>query len=1052
MSCVFALAILFGSLQHAHGQLNQGGTPFSFDFDNKNLNTVEFVQMEQVDLEALRAEDRVNDFEPATPFRFGKNLEVNLNPSNSGVWDEVKEGYNIWRLGITSPGARSINLMFDEYELPEGATLYIYNKKRTDIIGAFTHHNNQEDGMFATTLVAGDEIIIEYFEPAGVEFEARLNLAQVTHGYRAYGETDKFGSSGSCNLNVACEEADGWEEQISSAARMVVNGNSWCSGQLINNTNNDGTPYFLSANHCFTSSPVVFWFNYESETCSNPSTPPSHDALSGAVTVSRNSASDFWLMELNDEIPAEYNLFFSGWNRTEEPEIPGYIFGVHHPSGDIKKFSYLFDGVTASSYLGATGSGTTHWRVGTWADATTTEPGSSGSALFDGDGRIIGQLHGGYAACGNTLEDWYGRIGTSWEGGGTPATRLKDWLDPGNTGAEVWDGYNPNLGVVDVDAQITSILSPGGTYSPVDDITPLVRIRNAGILDLTEATVSYTIEGPETAEESISWTGTLETAETEDVEFESINLPVGNYDITATIFAAGDENPDNDTRSASFRVVDCAQPFTMPFEEDFDNGSGIPDCWSVADNQGNGQVWVVGNNGNTRGIAGNSTNYAYLDSDGYGSGNSQDSDLITPTINMSNYENVEISFDHYYRELGSSAGTVSYSVDDGETWTQLEQWNATTPNPSSFSAEIPELDGQSEVRIKWNYVGSWAWYWSVDNIVLDGDMTGPLPTEPATAQLVHNSADPAFASVDIYVNDELAISGFDFRSSLSGVELPSEQEVTLGIAAEGSADIALSTEYVFSESGNYLIIVDGVGDPAEFDTNPNGAPIEAAVRIYSDILSMEPEGDSNIMYFSHGSTDTPNVSVTITNDPPTATDTGFGDIQDDTPILDADLNYIYVFGPSPDEPLFILEADLSMYSGQIIGLFASGFLDPSENQGGEALAFFAVRENGDMIDLRDVPLSNEETTDVPTAFALEQNYPNPFNPTTAIEYALPKQTQVRLEVYNLMGQRVATLVNGTESAGRHTVSFDASRLSSGMYVYRLEAGSYVETRKMMLVK
>ncbi|MCH8557292.1 MAG: choice-of-anchor J domain-containing protein [Balneolia bacterium] len=1051
LSCVFAVAILFGSLQHAHGQLNQGGTPFSFDFDNKNLNTVEFVQMDYVDVEALRAEDRINDYKPATPFRFGYNLEVNLNPTNSGVWDEVKEGYNIWRLGISSPGARTINLLFDDYKLPEGATLYIYSKDRKDVIGAFTHRNNQEDGIFATTLVTGDEIIIEYFEPGDVEFEGRLNLAQVTHGYRAYGETDKFGSSGSCNLNVACEEADGWEEQISSAARMVVNGNSWCSGQLINNTDNDGTPYFLSANHCFTNpSAVVFWFNYESETCSNPSTPPSHDALSGAVTVSRNSASDFWLMELNDDIPAEYDLFFSGWNRTEEPEIPGYIFGVHHPSGDIKKFSYLFDGVTASSYLGATGSGDTHWRVGTWADGTTTEPGSSGSALFDGDGRIIGQLHGGYAACGNTLEDWYGRIGTSWEGGGTPATRLKDWLDPGNTGAEVWDGYNPNLGTVDVDAQITSVISPSGTYSPADDITPMVRIRNAGILDLTEASVSYVIEGPETAEESVSWTGNLETGETEDVGFESLNLPVGDYNFTATIMAPGDENPDNDTRSASFRVVDCSQPFTMPFEEDFDNGSGIPDCWSVTDNQGSGQVWQVGNIG-SRGIDGNTTSYAYIDSDAFGSGNAQDSDLITPAINMSNYENVELSFQHYFRQFQTSTATLSYSIDDGETWTQLEEWTTNTSNPAVYSALIPELDGQSHVRIKWNYEGSFDWYWSVDNIVLDGDMTGPLPTDPAIVQLVHNSADPALESVDIFIDGELAISGFEFRSSLSGIKLPSEQDIFVGIAPHGSEEIVLGSDALFTENGSYLIVVDGVGAPADFAPNPDGLSTAAAIRVYPDLLDAEVNADENAMYFSHGGTDAGTVRITIGNSPPSA-GVSFGDMLTDLPGMESDVNYIYISEPDSDEPIFILEADLSMMSGELIGFYASGFLEPAENQGGAGLMFFAVRENGDMIDLRDVPLSNEHETDVPTEFALEQNYPNPFNPTTSIEYALPEQAQVRLEVYNLMGQRVATLVNGTESAGRHTVSFDASRLSSGMYVYRLEAGSYVETRKMMLVK
>jgi hypothetical protein len=89
---------------------------------------------------------------------------------------------------------------------------------------------------------------------------------------------------------------------------------------------------------------------------------------------------------------------------------------------------------------------------------------------------------------------------------------------------------------------------------------------------------------------------------------------------------------------------------------------------------------------------------------------------------------------------------------------------------------------------------------------------------------------------------------------------------------------------------------------------------------------------------------------------------------------------------------------------------------------------------------------------LPAEFALEQNFPNPFNPSTTIRYALPEAGQVRLEVFTVTGQRVAVLAEGERSAGWHTVTFDGLALASGVYIYRLQAGGFVQTRKLMLVK
>ncbi|MDA1126433.1 MAG: PKD domain-containing protein, partial [Bacteroidetes bacterium] len=97
-------------------------------------------------------------------------------------------------------------------------------------------------------------------------------------------------------------------------------------------------------------------------------------------------------------------------------------------------------------------------------------------------------------------------------------------------------------------------------------------------------------------------------------------------------------------------------------------------------------------------------------------------------------------------------------------------------------------------------------------------------------------------------------------------------------------------------------------------------------------------------------------------------------------------------------------------------------------------------------------LTSSEDLSNPNVYSLAQNYPNPFNPSTLIQYSIAEPGNVTLEVYNMLGQKVAQLVNGTQNAGAHTVQFDASALSSGVYIYQLKAGNYLETRKMMLIK
>jgi hypothetical protein len=98
------------------------------------------------------------------------------------------------------------------------------------------------------------------------------------------------------------------------------------------------------------------------------------------------------------------------------------------------------------------------------------------------------------------------------------------------------------------------------------------------------------------------------------------------------------------------------------------------------------------------------------------------------------------------------------------------------------------------------------------------------------------------------------------------------------------------------------------------------------------------------------------------------------------------------------------------------------------------------------------PTAVHQVNEAPSVFSLAQNYPNPFNPSTMIRFALPDRQAVTLRVYNLLGEEVATIVNETLGAGEHVVEFNATGLATGMYLYKLQAGSMTQTKRMLLVR
>lgn len=463
----------------ANGQITNEGTPMSWVSGIEQ--SLALVTMPEFDLLKVLKEDEKNDKDLTKPWRFGHDFEVNLGLNNSGTWDELSNGDGIWRIHIVSHGAKTLNFIFNSYKLPEGATIYLYNESKSFKLGAYTSKMNNENESLGTWLADGDSIFIEYYEPANVRGEGKLNISNVVHGYRSISNYEAFrkglNDSGDCNLDVNCSigaDFDPLKERLRKAVGMMVSGNSgFCTGSLINNTSHDKKPLFLTANHCGNGdNNWAFRFNWVSTntvcatTDNSTSNGPSnyYQTTSGSRKLVRNGNSDVQLVEITGGLDPSWDLEWAGWDRTGN--TPGYVVGIHHPSADLMKVCR-----DNSEVIKANNAGAKTWEItskGAGWEMGVTEPGSSGSPLFDQDGHIIGQLFGGGAACSGTVDndrfDYYGRFDVSWDAGGNGTTinSLSSWLDPTNTGEEIIDMVSQTLSVNDsfLESAITIFPNP----------------------------------------------------------------------------------------------------------------------------------------------------------------------------------------------------------------------------------------------------------------------------------------------------------------------------------------------------------------------------------------------------------------------------------------------------------------------------------------------------------------------------------------------------------------------------------------------------------------
>ena len=596
------LLAFFTTLSFAQ-QIPEDVKPPSWNLDNATQLIPH--KLPSFDLKKLQDEDLINDKDKSKPWRFGHDIYVDHDFNEVGEWTILENGDKIWRMSYTSKDAHTLNFMFDVFKIPVGAKLYVYNNDKDDLLRPFTHHNNNPEEVLGTWLVNGDQAWIEYYQPANVTGKAKIVVGSVIHGYRT-AETHRkaLNDSGACNQDVDCDITpasdpfglDTVKENVKKANAMItVNGGTGiCSGTLVNNTNNDGTPYFMTANHCSGGEAGwAFRFNWRSPnpSCSTnaSSTNGAFDqTVSGSIVRASSSQSDMELVEITDTSFFNNNpdVVWAGWNKSTT-DVPTVNFGIHHPSGDIQKVCREDDGAY-KAVVGFNGNANTQmWYIDEW-ELGVTEPGSSGSALYNETGHLIGMLSGGAAACSGTSNngayDFYGRFDVAWDFGSTTSSRLKEWLDPSNSGVDVLDQYPP-LQTYDIDARV----SAGSNSVDLcgEAFVPQVTLINPGNLNLTSADVSYYIDSQ--ASTTVNWTGNLANNGSEIVATPSYsNLSSGNHTFTITVNnpnGTNDQNTANDTFVYNFNVSPSYATSQVVFNITTDN-YGYETGWELRNSAG----------------------------------------------------------------------------------------------------------------------------------------------------------------------------------------------------------------------------------------------------------------------------------------------------------------------------------------------------------------------------------------------------------------------------------------------------------------------------------
>ena len=458
------------------------------------LRTAELLQLPtfrapQFDQDSARREMERGSAE-LRAYLFARPLEVGLDIIQKGEHSQWSDGTEVWRYRIRSEGAKSLGFFFDQWELPRGAYLYIYSTlDPTYGIGGFGWENNNEWGSLPIQPILGDDVVIELQAPKGSH--PRLHLKELYHGVRSIegllryampqaGSPQKL----SCTPEVACYPE--YQDVARSVVVVVTGSGALGTGSLVNNTSGNGRPLILTASHVIERSYYyglltqkekeaeaersIFFFNYQTPMCDSSIQPGRAQSVAGAKLLGCDATTDVALMELNVAPPADYQVYYAGWNVA--PNLKEMHANIHHPWGYSKRFNLA---LSALSYTTYSGSGlpfgkNQHIKVPFW-DLGTTAPGSSGSPLLDPQHRIIGVLSGGDSDCGDHDSDFFASLQRVWESEDAEARKIVAALDPSGANAATCAGRGASQGGELAPVRLTNMRIPPSN-SRVTELLP----------------------------------------------------------------------------------------------------------------------------------------------------------------------------------------------------------------------------------------------------------------------------------------------------------------------------------------------------------------------------------------------------------------------------------------------------------------------------------------------------------------------------------------------------------------------------------------------------